>query len=101
MARPRSQLHDILKNLDGVADAYFQAPTTGMQYPCIKYQRSRSLAFDADNLKYLLYKRYTVTVIDRDPDSLIPDQVEALPHSRFDRFYAVEGLNHFVFDLYF
>jgi hypothetical protein len=50
---------------------------------------------------YLLFKRYQVTVLDREPDSLIPDQVEALPHSRFDREYVVDGLNHFVFDLFF
>lgn len=100
MARSQSQLQSLLKGLDGVVDAYFQPPTT-MQYPCIKYERSGSRKFSADNLMYLFYKRYTVTVIDRDPDSLIPDQVEALPHSTFDRKYVVDGLNHFVFDLFF
>lgn len=100
MARSREQLQTLLSDLEGVVAAYFQAPTT-MEYPCIKYERSNSRAFHADNLLYLLYKRYTVTVIDRDPDSLIPDQVEALPHSRFDRKYVVDGLNHFVFDLFF
>lgn len=100
MARSQSQLQTLLKGLTGVKDAYFQPPTT-MEYPCIKYERSNSRAFRADNILYLLYKRYTVTVIDRDPDSLIPDQVEALPHSRFDRKYVVDGLNHFVFDLFF
>lgn len=107
MARSQSQLQLLLEDLMGGAEdetkklkVYFQAPTT-MDYPCIKYERAQSRSFHADNLLYLLYKRYTVTVIDRDPDSLIPDQVEALPHSRFDRFYVVDGLNHFVFDLFF
>lgn len=107
MARSRLLLHEILRNLMGgdvdpekKLTVYFQAPTT-MDYPCIKYERSQSRNFHADDLLYLFYKRYTVTVIDRDPDSLIPDQVESLPHSRFDRFYVVDGLNHFVFDLFF
>jgi hypothetical protein len=100
MARSQSQLQSLLEGLEGPEKVYFQPPTT-MVYPCIKYERSNSRAFHADNLLYLFYKRYTVTVIDRDPDSLIPDQVEALPHSRFDREYVVDGLNHFVFDLFF
>lgn len=101
MARSQSQVQTLLEDLvgDDVA-VYFQAPTS-MDYPCVKYERSQSRAFHADNLLFLLFKRYTVTVIDRSPDSLIPDQVESLPHSRFDRFYVVDGLNHFVFDVYF
>lgn len=108
MARPRSQLQTVLENLMGGAEdetkklnVYFQPPTSGMVYPCIKYERNDSFSRYADNLKFLLYKRYDLTVIDRNPDSLIPDQVETLPHSRFDRFYVADGLNHFVFNLYF
>jgi hypothetical protein len=42
-----------------------------------------------------------VTVIDRNPDSELPDKVEELPFCRFDRFYATENLNHHVFNLFF
>ena len=108
MAQSRLQLHETLQNLMGgdtnpdlKLTVYFQPPEEGMKYPCIKYERSNSRALHADNLLYFFYKRYTVTVMDRDPDSLIPDQVEALPHSRIDRKFAVDGLNHFVFDLFF
>jgi hypothetical protein len=73
-----------------------------MQYPCIKYQAGLDNNSKwADNLKYLLKKGYTITVIDRNPDSLIPDQVEGLPYTRYDRFYVVDGLNHFVFQMFF
>lgn len=108
MARSRLQLHEQLVNLmggdsdpDKKLTVYFQAPEDGMDYPCIKYERSQSRPLHADNLLYLLYKRYTVTVIDRNPDSLIPDQVESLPHSRIDRKFVVDGLHHFVFNLFF
>ena len=100
MARPRSELHALLKGLEGVKDAYFQAPTT-MEDPCIIYERASSRPTWADNVKYLFKKGYTVIVVDRDPDSPIPDLVEALPDCRFNRFYRTNGLNHYAFDLFF
>lgn len=101
MARSPSDLQMILKGLDGVEDAYLQ-PSTSIVYPCIVFERGlpSDVSF-ADNIKYLLKKAYTVTVIDRDPKSLIPDQVEALPYCRFDRKFNTDGLNHFVFQLFF
>jgi hypothetical protein len=102
MARPREELHGILKGLDGVTDAYFQPKTnTALEYPCIIYSRDESAAFHADNLLWWLKKRYSVIVIDRNPDSLIPELVEGLPYVKFDRFYVSSGLNHFVFNLFF
>jgi len=46
-------------------------------------------------------KRYQVKVIDRDPDSDIPDQVAAIPMSLFNRFYTAENLNHDVYSVFF
>lgn len=102
MARSRTDLHNILKGLVGVSNAYFQpGQNVTMTYPCIVYNRNDSFVLSADNLMYWLKKKYSVMVIDRNPDSLIPDQVESLPFTRFDRFYIVDGLNHTVFNLYF
>ena len=102
MAQSRLDLHAILKALTGVTDAYFQ-PKMGqdLAYPVIVYERDDSFVAHADNLPYVHMKRYSVTVIDRDPDSLIPDLVEGLPYARFDRFFVINGLNHTVFNLYF
>lgn len=72
-----------------------------MTYPCIVYTRMDSYVDHADNLRYFFKKRYSAMVIDRNPDSLIPDLVESLPFTRFDRSYVVDTLNHFVFNLYF
>jgi hypothetical protein len=102
MARPLSELQVLLKGLDGVQDAYVQAPTNGMEYPCIMIERGQaSDVKHADNTKYLLKKAYTLTIIDRAPDSSIPDLVEGLPLSRYDRYFRVNGLNHFVFQMFF
>lgn len=101
MARSQSELQELLEDKTDAAMVAFQ-PSTTLQFPAIVYELgpSNETRF-ADNHKYLLKKGYTVTVIDRAPDSLIPDQVEALPHCRFDRFFKRDGLNHFVFHLFF
>lgn len=100
MARPLSELQALLAGLDEVEQAYIQTPTT-LQYPCIVIERDDSYTAHADNVVYFLKKRYTITIMDRNPDSSIPDQVEALPYSQIDRTFKVDGLNHTVFQLYF
>ena len=72
-----------------------------MQYPCILYEREGSHTEHADNKKYQHIKRYQVTVIDRNPDSEIPDQVIELPLCSFDRYFPADNLNHWVFTLFF
>lgn len=101
MARPQSELQELLEEKTDAVMVAFQ-PKSGLEYPCIVYERGQASSVKfADNKKYLLKKGYTVTVITREPDSPIPDQVEDLPDCRFDRFFKREGLNHFVFQLFF
>jgi hypothetical protein len=96
----RLQLHETLLEL--TENAYFQPPPNyQMSYPAIVYQRSGSHTDYADNRLYRGTKQYQVTVIDRNPDSELPDQVERLPLCSFDRFFAVDNLNHWVFTLFF
>lgn len=100
MAHERSLLHDLLKEL--TTNVYFQPPN-GLQmvYPCIVYKRDQANTIFADNNPYRNTKRYQVTVIDRDPDSVIPDKVAAFPLCTFNRFFTADNLNHDVFNLYF
>lgn len=102
MAKPLADLQALLKGLDGVEEAYVQAPTTGMQYPCIMIERDQANRTSwADNIKYRFKKGYTCIVIDRDAYSLIPDLVEGLEFSRFDRYYRTNGLHHFAFQIFY
>ena len=55
----------------------------------------------ADNGNYNRRIRYTVTVIDSDPDSEIVNRVSMLPYCYFDRHYVQDNLNHDVFEIYF
>lgn len=72
-----------------------------MEYPCIRYSLDDMNTTFANNTPYTNKKRYSVTVIDRDPDSNIPDTVAELPMCVFDRFFTADNLNHVVFKLFF
>lgn len=94
---------DLQKILEDITDnVYFQPPTNvALSYPCIIYKRDFANTQFADNVPYAHKPRYMVTVIDRDPDSVIPSKVAALPMSVFNRFYTVDNLNHDVYNVYF
>ena len=96
----RADLHTLLLSI--VPNVYFQPPpSVQMQYPCIVYARSDRNVDHANNKPYKHVKQYEVTVIDRDPDSTIPDQVAELPMCSFRRFFTAENLNHDVYELFF
>lgn len=100
MAQSRLDLQEILVEITD--NVYFQPPNgLQMQYPCIVYKLSDINAKYASNSMYGNYKRYSVTVIDRNPDSLIPESVLDLPLCSYDRFFTADNLNHHVFTLYF
>lgn len=97
---PRLALQALLEAL--APNVYFQPPANvQMKYPCIVYRRDFSDTRFADNAPYNNTTRYSVTVIDRDPDSGIPVKVQALPLCSYDRGFVADGLNHDVFRLYF
>lgn len=99
---PRLKLQELLEDLVGSRNVYFQPPPSlQMEYPCIVYQRDYIDMKHADNIPYQNKKRYQVTVIDRNPDSDIPDRVAALPLCSFDRFFSVDNLNHDIYNLFF
>ena len=99
---PRLELQSLLETLIGSDAVYFQPPENHlMEYPCIRYEREFILAEWADDKPYRLSNRYLVTVIDRNPDSEIPDKIASLPLCVYDRFYTADNLNHTTFKLFF
>jgi hypothetical protein len=98
----RLELQTLLSGIPGVTKAYFQEPPADMmEYPCIVYGLDDRDTSFADNNPYRSAKRYQVTIIDKNPDSPIPDVVAALPLSSFSRRFVANKLNHEVFNLYF
>jgi len=101
---PRLELQALLESLvvDEKGKVYFQPPPSiVMTYPAIVYSRGFALTNHADNIPYRHTKRYTVTIICKDPDSDIPDKVAALPMCSFNRFFTADGLNHDIYNLFF
>lgn len=102
MGQSREELNDILQRILGSTQVYFQPPpTVRMQYPCIVYERIYAETKFANDRPYLYHKRYQVTVIDRDPDSEIPDRVAHLPMTSFNRHFTADQLHHDVFNVFF
>lgn len=100
--RDRISLDNILRECLGSTYVYYNPPENiKMHYPCIVYDRDDSYTSRADDTLYYKMKRYRITVIDRDPDSEIPDIIEELPYCNFNRSYKADGLCHFVFTLYY
>lgn len=98
----RLDLHELLCSVLGTRNVYFQPPESiKMQYPCIVYKRSSINTRFADDELYMRKKRYTVTVIDKNPDSEIPDKVASIPMCTFDRHFTSDNLNHDVFSIYY
>ena len=99
---PRLALQQLFESFTGPKKVYFQPPENiKLEYPCIVYKRDAEEPEFADNNPYLRTKRYLVTVIDQNPDSLIPDKIGNLRLCRFVRHFVVDNLNHDIFTLYF
>lgn len=98
----RVELHNILCVLIGSRNVYFQPPESlKMNYPAIVYSLNNIENTFANNQVYVQSRAYTITVLDKDPDSEIVEKVSKIPKCRYDRHFESEGLNHDIFTLYF
>lgn len=98
----RLDLQNLLEDILGTGNVYFQPPENiKINYPCIIYKRDYANNIFADNKPYKHTKRYSVTVIDRNPDSLTPNKIAELPLCTFVRHLTVDNLNHDIYNLYF
>ena len=98
----RLKLQTLLESIKGISKVYFQPPeTVKMSYPCIVYSLDADKGLHANNNLYFLRKRYMLTVIDKNPNSVIPDAVRGLAYCDFERSYKKDNLNHWVFTIYF
>lgn len=83
-------------------NVYFQPPeNVKLKYPCIMYSLSANDTNFADDSAYSFFRKYQVTLIDKNPDSIFIDKLASLAMCKFDRFYTADNLNHYVYTLYF
>lgn len=87
---------------EGDEPCYYEPPSGfEMRYPCIVYHHTNDRDQYADNKIYRSSKRYTVTVIDEDPDSQISEKLkDVFPFCTLDRKFDSDGLSHWVHVLY-
>lgn len=85
-----AKFREICKNV------YFQPPETmKMTYPCIVYFKTSVPIGYANNYVYKYNQGYTVTYIDKNPDSEVPFTIlKSFQKAKIDSFYKSEGLNH-------
>lgn len=96
----RLSLQTMLETLIELENVYFQPPdSSSMKYPAIKYSLSDIDNTFADNEVYKQQRSYELTVIDRNPDSVLVDKVSKLRTCKFDRQYKVNNLYHTVFTI--
>jgi len=98
----RLDLHNLLLDIMGSPHVYFQPPASVlMQYPCIVYELNKMETKYADNVLYNNRRGYTITIIDKNPDSIYPELVGGLELASFDRHYVADGLHHFAYLVYY
>lgn len=103
MARNRTDLSPIFKEILGNNNVYYQSPAPHLlKYPCIMYELDQRTINHADNLAYKDMNRYTITLIGKDPDnSEFIDRLINLPYCTHERRFITDNLYHDVFNLYY
>lgn len=98
----RIELQEKLEKLLGSKNVYYQVPESiRMNYPAIKYSKSKIDTRKANNSTYSKLTRYEITVISKTPDHPVIDKLLELPYCSYDRPYKADGLNHDVLTLYY
>lgn len=93
----QATLEDILES----RQVFFQPPRNLQVFPAIIYEPDAEERTNADNQVYGIVDRYQVTLLDQEPDSLVRHKLRLLPMTSFNRWFAIEGLNHFIYTIYF
>jgi len=98
----RLKLHEVLVELLGSTNVYYQPPSTvTMKYPAIVYSRDGIGSKYANNNVYGTAVIYGIIVIDKNPDSLIPGKVALMPTAKHNSNYISNNLNHDAFTIQF
>lgn len=80
---------------------YFQPPENlKIGYPAIVFHLSKIEIDHASDVPYKGAKEYSVTLITKDPEPDVIDEILKIPYSSLDTTYISDGMNHFVFTVY-
>ena len=80
---------------------YFQPPENlKIGYPAVVFHLSKIEIDRASDVPYKGAKEYSVTLITKDPEPDVIDEILKIPYSSLDATYISDGMNHFVFTVY-
>lgn len=80
---------------------YFQPPENlKIGYPAVIFHLSKIEIDHASDAPYKGAKEYSVTLITKDPEPDVIDEILKIPYSSLDTTYISDGMNHFVFTVY-
>ena len=80
---------------------YFQPPENlKMGSPAVVFPVSKIEIDHASEVPYKGAKEYSVTLITKDPEPDVIDEILKIPYSSLDTTYISDGMNHFVFTVY-
>lgn len=101
MMAKRLKLHEEL--LSFVNHAYFQPPENiKLEYPCIVYSRASGYETHADNRFYVGTRQYDLTLIERNPDSTVGEEIRLyFPMCTITNYYTADNLYHTKLNLYY
>ena len=99
----RLELHEELVEVLGSRNVYYQPPeTVQLKYPCIIYHKANPYDIRADDKRYLKINRYDLTVISKEADNSIADDlVEHFTYCSYDRAYRADNLYHDALELFY
>lgn len=100
----REAIQELLESVEGVKKVYYQPPeSVKLKYPCIIYDMDSLNTKHADNSRYLSIPKFSITLIDFDPESEIQREILDLDGCRisFNRHFTSDNLHHWSYDLYY
>ena len=98
----RLDLHNILVELLGSGNVYYQPPESiQMSYDAIRYSLGEPDAKFANDKRYLNTKCYDLIVISRLPDPEVVDKILELPFTSMSKPYVADNLNHYPIKIYY
>ena len=102
--KTRSEFNQALVEALGAPYVYYQPPEglkmhTGNR---IIYSREEIDFSQADNQKYIGHSKYSVTLVSKDPDwPLVEDILHMFTYCKHDRHYTTDNINHDVYIIYY
>lgn len=102
MGQPLDLQMELEELMEGNEVKFQPPPSYRLHYPCIVFNLSSGVTRFAGNMPYTFTRRYSVTLMDRNPDSIYIEKLAmAFPMITMDRCFSTDGIHHYVYTLYY